>query len=81
NNAIREIGGVFGVAALAAVFSANGSYASGQAYVAGLVPAVAVGAAVVAASAVVALLIPNRGAIRALRTAPSRGLPGEADMA
>ncbi len=81
NNAIREVGGVFGVAALAAVFSANGSYATGQTYVAGLVPAVAVGAAVVAASAVVALLIPNRGAIRALRTSSTRGLPGEADVA
>lgn len=41
----------------------------------------AVGAAVVAASAIVALLIPNRGAIRALRTAYTRGLPAEADMA
>lgn len=28
NNAIREIGGVFGVAVLAAVFSARGSYAT-----------------------------------------------------
>ena len=28
NNAIREVGGVFGVAVLASIFSANGSYAS-----------------------------------------------------
>ena len=60
NNAIREIGGVFGVAVLASVFSANGSYASPQAYVDGLVPAVWVGAAVVAVAAVVALAIPAR---------------------
>src|SRR5436190_2063056 len=40
NNAIREVGGVFGVAVLASVFSASGSYASPQSYIAGLVPAV-----------------------------------------
>jgi EmrB/QacA subfamily drug resistance transporter len=60
NNAIREIGGVFGVAVLASVFSANGSFSSPQAYVDGLVPAVWVGAAVVAVAAVVALAIPAR---------------------
>ncbi len=60
NNAIREVGGVFGVAVLAAVFTANGSYFNPQAYVDGLVPAVWVGAAVVAVAAVVALFIPNR---------------------
>jgi EmrB/QacA subfamily drug resistance transporter len=60
NNAIREVGGVFGVAVLAAVFTANGSYFNPQAYVDGLVPAVWVGAAVVAVSAVVALFLPNR---------------------
>jgi MFS family permease len=60
NNAIREVGGVFGVAVLAAVFSANGSYVSPSAYVAGLVPAVWVGAAIVALAAVTALAIPGR---------------------
>jgi EmrB/QacA subfamily drug resistance transporter len=59
NNAIREVGGVFGVAVLAAVFTANGSYFDPQAYVNGLVPAVWVGAAVVAVAAVAALWIPN----------------------
>src|SRR5207249_4587573 len=60
NNAIREVGGVFGVAVLASIFSANGSYSSPQAYVNGLVPAVWVGAAVVAVGAVVALAVPAR---------------------
>ncbi len=60
NNAIREIGGVFGVAVLASVFSANGSYASPASYIAGLVPAVWLGAAIVAAGAVAALAIPAR---------------------
>jgi EmrB/QacA subfamily drug resistance transporter len=59
-NTIREIGGVFGVAVLASVFSANGSYVSPQAFVDGLVPAVWVGAAVVAVGAVVAVTLPGR---------------------
>jgi MFS family permease len=59
NNTIRELGGVFGVAVLAAIFSANGSYVAPQLYVDGLVPAVAAGAAVVAVSAVVALALPR----------------------
>ena len=60
NNAIRELGGVFGVAVLASVFSSYGGYESGQAFVDGLVPAVWVGAVVVALGAVAALFIPRR---------------------
>ena len=60
NNAIREVGGVFGVAVLASVFSANGSYASPQAYVDGMVPAIWIGAVVVAIAAVSGLFIPRR---------------------
>jgi EmrB/QacA subfamily drug resistance transporter len=60
NNAIREVGGVFGVAVLAAVFSGQGSYASPQTFVDGVVPAVWVGSAVVLAGAIAALLIPRR---------------------
>src|SRR5258705_8704030 len=45
NNAIRELGGVFGIAVLGAVFSARGGYASGTAFVSGLAPAVWVGGA------------------------------------
>ena len=51
---------MFGVAVLASVFSANGSYASPTAFVDGLVPAVWVGAAIVAVGAVVALALPGR---------------------
>jgi EmrB/QacA subfamily drug resistance transporter len=67
-NAIRELGGVMGVAVLASVFTAHGSYASPQAYTDGMVSAVWVGAAVLAAGALVALLIPRvagRAAARA----------------
>ena len=60
NNAIREIGGVFGVAVLASVFSANGGYTSPQAFVDGMVPAIWVGAGVVAVAAIVALAIPGK---------------------
>ena len=40
NNAIRELGGVFGVAVLAAVFAGKGGYGSGQQFVDGMNPAV-----------------------------------------
>jgi EmrB/QacA subfamily drug resistance transporter len=57
NNAIREVGGVFGVAVLASVFSHFGGYQSGQAYVDGLQPAVLIGAAFVALGAGAAFAI------------------------
>jgi EmrB/QacA subfamily drug resistance transporter len=60
NNAIRELGGVFGVAVLASVFSSYGGYGTGASFVAGLTPAVWVGAAVVAVAALAALTIPVR---------------------
>jgi EmrB/QacA subfamily drug resistance transporter len=60
NNTIREIGGVFGVAILASVFSANGGYESPQAFVEGMVPAVWLGAAVLAVAAVAATFVPAR---------------------
>ena len=47
---------------LAAVFSATGGYESGQAFVDGLQPALWVGAAVLAAGAVSALLVPGKDA-------------------
>lgn len=61
-NAIRELGGVMGVAVLASVFSASGSYASPQAFTDGLTAALPVGAAVLAIGAFAALLVPGRGA-------------------
>src|SRR3954467_7682549 len=69
-NAIRELGGVMGVAVLASVFTTHGSYVSPQAYTDGMVPAVWVGAAVLAAGALVALLIPSRAG-RAAKAAPA----------
>ena len=60
NNAIRELGGVLGVAVLASVFSHFGGYTSGTAFVDGLNPAVFAGAAVVALGAVAAFAIKRR---------------------
>src|SRR5215208_2546403 len=65
NNAIRELGGVFGVAVLAAVFTVNGGYGSGQQFVDGMNPAVTIGAALVAVGALAAFAIK-----RSPRTAP-----------
>jgi EmrB/QacA subfamily drug resistance transporter len=57
-NAIRELGGVLGIAVLATVFTSHGSYATAHAYVSGLVPAMWVGTAVLAAGALIALALP-----------------------
>ena len=65
-NTIREIGGVLGVAVLATVFSDAGGMGSPEAYVDGLVPAVWVGAAVLALGAGIALLVPGKRAEDAL---------------
>jgi EmrB/QacA subfamily drug resistance transporter len=70
-NTIREIGGVFGVAVLAAIFSANGDYGSPAGYVAGLQPAIAVGAVVVGIGALAALFIPAGAGARATVTQPA----------
>ena len=78
NNTIREVGGVLGVAVLASVFSANGSYASPHEYVAGVIPAIWVGAAIVAAGAVVALAIPGRH--RATQATAERVSPAIPDV-
>ena len=59
-NAIREIGGVLGIAVVAAVFANQGDYETPTAFVAGFTPALTIGAATVALGAVAALLIPRR---------------------
>jgi EmrB/QacA subfamily drug resistance transporter len=69
NNAIRELGGVFGVAVLASVFSHSGGYATGQTFVDGLVPAVWIGAGVVAVGSIAAFAIARRAKAQALEPA------------
>jgi MFS family permease len=60
NNAIREIGGVFGVAVLASIFAHYGGYGTSQTFSNGIVPALWVGAVVVALGSLVALVIPRK---------------------
>src|SRR5438445_253445 len=60
NHAIRELGGVFGVAVLASIFSHYGGYGTGTSFVNGLTPAVWVGAVVVGIGALAAIAIPRR---------------------
>jgi MFS family permease len=60
NNAIRELGGVFGVAVLASVFAHMGGYRSGATFVHGTTTAVYVGGAVVALGAIAAGLAGRR---------------------
>src|SRR5215472_16257279 len=71
NNAIRELGGVFGIAILGAVFSAHGGYTTGQAFVSGVSSAVWVGAGAVALAAGAALLLPR------FRSAPAGSAAAE----
>ena len=63
NAAFRELGGVFGIAILGAVFSSSGGYLSAQDYVNGLRPALFVGAGVVVLGFLAALLVPRRRAL------------------
>jgi EmrB/QacA subfamily drug resistance transporter len=67
NNAIREVGGVFGVAVLSTIFAEAGGFGSPQAFVDGFVPALWAGAGVVAIGALLALALPAR----APRSAPA----------
>jgi EmrB/QacA subfamily drug resistance transporter len=76
NNAIREVGGVLGVAVLASVFTASGGYGSPQAFIAGLHPALLVGVAVLAAGALVVFALPF-----GMRRAPDGQAPAAATPA
>ncbi len=60
NNAIRELGGVFGVAVLASIFTHQGGYGSADLFTDGIIPALWVGAAVVGVGALAAVLLPGR---------------------
>jgi MFS family permease len=58
--AVRELGGVFGVAVLASIFARYGGYGTGASFVHGMTPAVYVGAAVVAVGGLAAFAIKPR---------------------
>ena len=75
NNAIRELGGVFGVAVLASVFTHAGGYGSPTSFVDGMAPAVYIGAAAVALGSIAAFAIPRKP------RAAEREAAGETDLA
>jgi hypothetical protein len=59
NSMLRELGGVFGIAILVAVFTGAGSYASAEAFTDGFAPAIAVSAALSLVGAIVGLGLPG----------------------
>lgn len=59
NSTMREIGGALGVAVLASIFTAHGSLQTPQSYADGLIPAVWVGAGVLATGSLLALAVPS----------------------
>jgi MFS family permease len=69
NSALRELGGVFGVAILAAVFAANGDYASPARFIDGFKPAVMVAALAPVIGIIAAILAPAKA------TPPREGTP------
>jgi EmrB/QacA subfamily drug resistance transporter len=73
NNAIRELGGVFGVAVLASIFAHYGGYRTGATFVHGMSISVYVGAAIVAVGAVAALAIkrPRRATEQVVEAEPA----------
>ena len=75
NNAIRELGGVFGVAVLAAVFASFGGYRTEVTFVNGLTSAVWVGAALVGVAALAALAIPRRSRPRSAEAGAEELVP------
>ncbi len=60
NNTMREVGGVFGVAVLASVFAAAGSYLTPISFVHGLTAALWVGTAAVGVATFAAIAIPPK---------------------
>ena len=81
NNAIREVGGVLGVAVLASIFARTGGYGTREAFTDGLVPALWAGAAVVAVGAALALLIPRRQRLEEAAAAEPDQLVPQAEAA
>jgi EmrB/QacA subfamily drug resistance transporter len=79
-NAIRELGGVLGIAVLGTVFASHGSYGSPQAYVDGLVPAIWVGVGVLTLGALIAAVLPfsTRESAQANAAAEAAGGDGSA---
>jgi Na+/melibiose symporter-like transporter len=77
NSMLRELGGVFGIAIVVAVFAGTGGYASAQAFSDGFVPAIAVAAALALAGAMTGMAMP--GGRRATAVEPGREIRSTPD--
>ena len=75
NNALREIGGVFSVAILAATFAAHGGYTSPAAFIDGFRAAMVVAAILPLVGLVAAVLAPARAHERAALAPPAAAKP------
>jgi MFS family permease len=74
DSAMRELGGVFGIAIVVAVFAGAGGFASAEVFIDGFAPAIAVTAALSLAGAIAGLALPGRRpAIEAVPRPPGRG--------
>jgi MFS family permease len=77
-NMLRQLGGVFGIAILVAVFTARGSYVTGQRFSDGFAPAIGVSAALSFLGALAGLGISRRPAVSVLASGPvTEALPAE----
>jgi len=74
-NTLRQLGGTFGIAILAAVFTGTGSYASARAFGAGFVPAAEVAAGLSLAGAVAGAFVPSRRRVRSGSAEPATPAP------
>ena len=74
-NTLRQLGGTFGIAILAAVFTSTGSYASARAFGAGFVPAAQVAAGLSLAGAVAGAFVPSRRRAPSVSTGPAAPTP------
>jgi hypothetical protein len=62
-NTMRQLGGVFGIAILVAVFGGAGGYSSAQGFTDGFTAAVAVSAGLSLAGAAACVALPGRGSL------------------
>jgi MFS family permease len=75
NSMLRELGGVFGIALLVAVFAGAGSYASPDAFSDGFAPAIGVAAVLSLLGAVAGLGVPGRRRPHAATHRPTQPAP------
>ncbi len=69
-NSVRQLGGAFGVAVLATVFTGSGSYASPESFASGAAAALLVAAVLAVVGGLLAVLVPARAAHGSAPSAP-----------